>query len=76
MTLTQPQLPQAVSMADKHVAGQWWAPGRPQEWAVCGHGPVQPGIHEPARTGPLGLGALPYLGSGAPTAKPGLGGRS
>lgn len=30
----------------------------------------------PARTCSLGLGALPHLGSGAPTAKPGLGGRS
>lgn len=30
----------------------------------------------PARTCPLGLGALPHLGSGAPTAQLGLGGRS
>lgn len=30
----------------------------------------------PAKTCPLGLGALPHLGSGAPTAKRGLGGRA
>lgn len=30
----------------------------------------------PVRACPLGLGTLPHLGSGAPTAKRGLGGRS